>query len=513
MVPAAGLFFAGALLFMGADTVKADSTAEETIAKGVYIGSVDVGGMTEAEAREALDSYVTELMDTTFTLNGYNGSLEVTAEEMGVYVDTEDAVSRALAVAHTGNLIDRYKQTKDLESSNIVIDMNLQIDKQATAMLIYNESDELNVEAVDNGLTRENGEFVFVAGQVGYEVDIVSSVNSISDYLANEWDETVNEIALVTTEVEPKGTEEELALVSDLMGTFSTDFSTSSAGRKQNVTNGCSKINGTVLYPGEEFSVYEAVSPFTQDNGYELAGAYLNGATIESFGGGICQVSTTLYNAAIRAELEITMRYNHSMLVSYVPASDDAAIAGTYKDMRFINNTDAPIYLEGICSNGKITFNIYGHETRDSNRTVSFESEIISQEEATIQFNLDATQALGYWNVEQSAHLGTVSRLWKIVEVDGVEVSREVFNNSTYQASPKIITIGTAGATAEQLASLNAAIATNDEATVKSVVNALASGAAEVEVTPAADSTENTGETATESQTDESAGSSDEQTE
>jgi vancomycin resistance protein YoaR len=301
------------------------------------------------------------------------------------------------------------------------------------------------------------------------------------------WDGQSTEFELVVNEVEPRGTQEDLAMVTDVLGSFSTDFSSSGTGRKQNVTNGCAKINGTVIYPGEEFSVYEAVSPFTQANGYELAGSYSNGTTVESFGGGICQVSTTLYNAVIRAELDVTMRYNHSMLVSYVPASDDAAIAGTYKDLRFVNNTDLPIYLEGYCYNGIITFNIYGHETRDSNRKVSFESEIISQQAATIQFNLDSGQALGYWSVVQSAHLGTVSRLWKIVTVDGVEESREVFNNSTYQASPRIITIGTAGISAEQLASLNAAVATGDEATVKGVVNSFAGGTAQPqETTPSA---------------------------
>jgi hypothetical protein len=172
------------------------------------------------------------------------------------------------------------------------------------------------------------------------------------------------------------------------------------------------------------------------------------------------------------------------MLVSYVPASDDAAIAGTYKDMRFINNTDTPIYLEGYCYNGTITFNIYGHETRDSNRKVSFESEILSQEPATVQFNLDSGQGIGYWYVEQGAHQGTVSRLWKIVTVDGVEESREIFNKSTYQSSPKIITVGIAGLTAEQIATLNAAVATNDEATVRATVNALAAGATAAPATP-----------------------------
>jgi vancomycin resistance protein YoaR len=272
------------------------------------------------------------------------------------------------------------------------------------------------------------------------------------------------------------------------------------------VSNGCSKINGTVLYPGDEFSVYEAVSPFTQENGYELAGSYSNGTVVESFGGGICQVSTTLYNAVIRAELEVTMRYNHSMLVSYVPPSDDAAIAGTYKDMRFVNNTDSPIYIEGYCYNKTITFNIYGHETRASNRKISFESETLSQDAATLQFNLDSGQGIGYWSVVQSAHLGTSARLWKVVTVDGVEESREIFNKSTYQASPKIITVGIAGITADQLATLNAAIATNDEATVRATVNALAAGTTPATTETTTEPAATTDETAASETTAESAG-------
>jgi vancomycin resistance protein YoaR len=403
---------------------------------------------------------------------------------MGIAAKSREAAERAYAIAHNGNLIERYKKTKDLETEHVSIDMGITIDKQATAMAIYNQRDTLNVEAEDNSLKRENGTFVFVAGQTGYEVDIVSSVNEISSYLGTLWDGQTTSFELVTNEVEPRGTQEELAMVTDVLGSFSTDFGTSSSGRATNVTNGCNKINGTVLYPGDEFSVYAAISPFTQENGYELASAYSNGMVIESFGGGICQVSTTLYNAVIRAELEVTMRYNHSMLVSYVPASDDAAIAGTYKDMRFINNTDTPIYLEGYCYNGTITFNIYGHETRSSNRKISFESEILSQEPATVQFNLDSGQGIGYWYVEQGAHQGTVSRLWKIVTVDGVEESREIFNKSTYQSSPKIITVGIAGLTAEQIATLNAAVATNDEATVRATVNALAAGATAAPATP-----------------------------
>lgn len=447
----------------------------DTIEKGISIGNVDVGGMTEEEARSALEDYVNGLMDTTFTLQGETGSIQMTASDMGVTADTDTAVQEALAVGHAGSLINRYKTLQDLKKDNVVLDMHLSVDKQATAQKLYESAEDLAVGAEDNTLKRENGSFVFVPGKEGKEIDIVNSVYAINDFLAEGWDGTSNEIDLVTETVEPRGSEEELAQVKDLLGAYSTNFASSSAGRAQNVRNGVSKADGKILYPGEEFDLAKTVSPFTQENGYELAGAYQNGTTVESFGGGICQVATTLYNAVIRAELEVTMRFNHSMMVHYVEPSMDAAIAGDYKDLRFKNNLDAPVYIEGYCSGGIIYFNIYGKETRPANREISFESETVSTTEPKTEFNLDGSGALGSVNVVQSPHSGCIAQLWKVVKVDGVEQSREIFNKSNYQASPKIITIGTKDATKETLDALKAAVDTGDEGAVRSAAAALKS--------------------------------------
>ena len=190
---------------------------------------------------------------------------------------------------------------------------------------------------------------------------------------------------------------------------------------------------------------------------------------VESVGGGVCQVSTTLYNAIIRAELEVVQRFNHSMIVSYVDPSDDAAIAGTYKDFKFKNNLDDPIYIEGYCSGGIITFNVYGVEMRKEGREVSFHSETVSETEPEIQFNFDGSQPVGYYSVDQSPHKGIVARLWKTVKENGEVVSDEVFNNSNYKASPKIVTVGTAGASDEVLAAMQAAAGSQDESTVRSL--------------------------------------------
>ena len=273
---------------------------------------------------------------------------------------------------------------------------------------------------------------------------------------------------------EPAGTAEELAKVKDVLGTFTTSYSTSGGSRSANVANGCRLINGTTLYPGEEFSAYETVSPFSEANGYYMAGSYLNGQVVDSLGGGICQVSTTLYNAVLRAELEVTERYNHSMIVTYVDPSADAAIAeSSGKDFKFKNNTEYPIYIEGTTTSDKhITFTIYGVETRDSNREVSYESVVLERiNPDTEVIHADESRPVGYCSV-QSAHIGYKAQLWKVVRENGVEVSREQVNSSSYMKAPRSATVGVATEDPGAYDAIMAAIATNSIDQVKAVAGA-----------------------------------------
>ena len=129
--------------------------------------------------------------------------------------------------------------------------------------------------------------------------------------------------------------------------------------------------------PGDVLSGYECLQPFTTANGYKTAAAYENGQVVDSIGGGVCQLATTLYNASLEAEVEIIQRQNHSMIVTYVKPSRDAAIAGTYKDIKIQNNYSTPIYVEGYTSGRKLTFTIYGKETRPANRKVEYVSETL----------------------------------------------------------------------------------------------------------------------------------------
>ena len=464
----AGLVLGLALTGGGMEALAADVSSGDVIHTGVYIDGIDVSGMTEAEARAEIEDYAEELGAEILTLNIGDNQIETTLADLGLSCTNMDVVEEAVQLGKTGNIIQRYKDRKDLEHENRNYQLEWTLDSGLVSEFVNNECTQFDQEAVDATLEKNGNNFEYVAGTEGLLLDVDGSVNAIVDYIENEWDYTEGNVTLPVEIDEPRGSEEELSRVQDELGTYTTSFKSSNSNRSANIARGAELINGTVLYPGDTFSAYEAVSPFTTANGYYMAGSYLNGETVDSMGGGICQVSTTLYNAVIRAELEIVERSGHSMPVSYVDPAADAAIAGTYKDLKFTNNTDSPIYIEAYTSNKTITFSIYGEETRAANRTLVFTSTTVSTTPATTQIVADAGQPIGYI-VATNGNTGVVAELYKHVYIDGVEQEVTKVNKTTYRMFPRTITVGVAG-DPNLSNELQAAIATQDEALVNATL-------------------------------------------
>lgn len=451
------------------------SAQDKKIEAGIYAKDMDLSGMTTKEAEDKIRAYVDSFGDAEITLNAVDGgTIVATASELGLRWGNEGILYEAANFGRDGDILQCYKELRDLEYSNKVYDIVLDFDKSKIRSLIEENAEQYNQEAVNATMVRTDGGFQITEGQDGIVVDTEASTNAVYDYLSDEWNGTDCAVDLVITVDEPVGKAEDLAQVKDVLGTFTTSYSTSGGSRSANVANGCRLIDGTTLFPGEEFSAYDAVCPFTEANGYYMAGSYLNGQVVDSLGGGICQVSTTLYNAVLLSELDVTERYNHSMIVTYVDPSADAAIAeSSGKDFKFVNNTDYPIYIEGITTpNKNITFTIYGVETRDSNREVIYESVVLERtvpEEEVIY--ADESLPVGYCSV-QSAHIGYKAQLWKIVRENGVEISREQINSSSYMKAPRSATVGVSTADEGARNAIMAAIATNNIDEVKAVAGA-----------------------------------------
>lgn len=425
------------------------SSAEKTIVENVMIGNIQVGGMTSAEAEAAIADYVAQINEGTTILEGDLGDVEISNSELGLTCDASEAVEAAMAYGRTGNLLTRYKQRQAALSEPVQVPCTVALASGDATTVLRDHEDEIIQTAEPYKLERIDGEFQITEGQAGTVIDMEASVEALQNFYANEYTAENNRIAVSTKEEDASNTKAELEKVQDLLGTYTTSYN-SGAGRGTNIETGASLINGSVLFPGEELSADALMRPYDADHGYTLGGAYVNGKVEQSYGGGICQVSTTLYNAALYAELEIVSRQPHSMLVGYVDPARDAAIAGDVKDLKIANNTDAPIYIEAITSGGQLTFNIYGQEYRDANRTVEYESEVLSRSSAGVSYEEDPTLAAGAQVTESTGHSGATANLWKIVYIDGVEVSREKVNYSSYRTTNTIVRVGTMGAAVEE---------------------------------------------------------------
>ena len=457
----------GAALFLAAGApALADET--DTISKNVYIGGVNVSGMTEEQATKAVEEKLGKGTGGNYTVKIGDETTTATAENFGMEWTNREVVHEAMEVAKGGNLIKQYKDKKDLQVEPKNFEVAYAPNEQAVKTYVEKLAEEYNRDAEEGDITFANGYPEVTGGETGIAVNVDQSVSSIMKVL--EGDGT--ELTVVAEVQKPSVTKEELSQVKDVLGTATTYYG-SSYERNTNVEVGASKINGTLIMPGETFSVTAAVTPFNADNGYYPAPSYESGQVVDTYGGGICQVSTTLYNAVLKAELQVDERHNHTMLVSYVDPSKDAAIAEGLMDFVFTNNTDAPIYIYGVGYQGTLNFTIYGHETRDPNRSISFRSETLSQTDASTNVKLVAKsdQNIGYLNQTQSAHQGLEAVLWKdIVNADGTTDTVQV-NSSSYQASPAIYEVGIVSPNTQASAAIQTAIANNDLATVQAIIN------------------------------------------
>ncbi len=471
-------FLKQAALFCGLALAIAVFSSAETFAKeitiknGIYAGEISLSGMTEEEAHTAVAEYVNSLSNVEITLIAADDKeVVVTAGELGISWANEEIVAEAVTLGSRGNIVERYKALKDLENDNKIYPIEVDFDITLIDTVLSERCSQYDRDAIDMSLVLKNGVFTTKEGQTGFSLDVENSIDIVYDYLVGDWDHQACSIKLQIIETQPRGTEEELLQVKDVLGSFTSSYSTSGANRIGNIENGARLINGVTVYPGDEFSTCDLVTPFSEANGYYLAASYISGKVVDSLGGGICQVSSTLYNAVLLAELDVTERHNHSMIVAYMDPSADAAIAeSSGKDLRFINNTDYPIYVESYTTSDKtVTVNIYGVETRDAGRTVQYVSEVTETIAPTPDvITVDENQPLGIVSISD-AHTGYKARLWKVVYENGVEVSRELVNSSSYKMTPRSATVGVATADPNAYNEIMAAIATGDIIHVRNV--------------------------------------------
>ena len=470
IISGTGLLLLG-LLFpaAGCRQVYAQEKSSPEILEGVFIDSVNVSGMNKKEAVQAVEDHMREVKGYRIQLQIGDNVVSVPAGELGLDWANESVVDKALDFGQKGNIVKQYKARKDLEQEPVRLTLQYGADEASIETVLKEKCVVLDREPENATMTRTEDGFDIVPEKQGITLEVDEAQKTIQDYLSSQWRSGLGMVTLPAKITEAAHKASELQTVQDILGSASTDYSSSSANRAANIQRGTELLNGTVVYPGESVSVTELVIPFDEENGYAPAPSYENGEVVDSYGGGICQVSTTLYMSLLRAELEITERHNHSMIVNYVKPSMDAAISEGYKDLKFTNNLETPIYIEGYTSGGEVGFVVYGQEYRPEGRSVTYESETLETIEPEVE--LTASQdSFGTITQTGSPHTGYNACLWKIVSENGKETKEQV-NSSTYNMTPEKYSVGVRTDSAEAESKLRAAIDANDLNQVYEVIN------------------------------------------
>lgn len=227
----------------------------------------------------------------------------------------------------------------------------------------------------------------------------------------------------------------------NLLSSYSTSFASSSSNRATNVSLATNKINGKVLMPGEVFSFNNTVGKRTPQAGFKVAGVYMNGQVATDYGGGICQVSSTLYNAVLRANLEIVDRSNHMFEVGYVPIGTDATVSWGAPDFKFKNSRSYPIKIVTSSSNRKCIVKFYGLKESEE-----YDIEIVSYRTGSVPYRTtyttDSSLAAGQQKVIQRGSNGAKSVAYRIRKKNGQVISKELLSKDTYDPHNQIIAVG-----------------------------------------------------------------------
>ena len=228
----------------------------------------------------------------------------------------------------------------------------------------------------------------------------------------------------------------------DRLAVFTTRYDASATDRTTNLRIACQKINGTVLMPGETFSYNKTLGERTIAAGYKEAKIYSNGQVVDGLGGGICQISSTLYNAVLMSNLEIVERRNHQFVTSYLPAGRDATVVYGLTDFKFKNSRKYPVKINAGVQNGIATVSIYGIK-EEQEYTVSFETRTIATLPVTTKYIDDASLAEGQEVVTQKGATGLQTETYIIKSLNGSVVSKSLLSKDTYNAMQRIVKRGT----------------------------------------------------------------------
>ena len=486
----------------------------EKIISGVTIKGIEVSGLTKEEAMAKLETIYSEKLEKDLKLKYGEYESELNPTLMEVKYDIENAVNEAYLLGKDGNIfVNNYKILSTLIQKKD-INVNMTLNEEVTKQTINDMGQNLPGIMLESSYTVEGNKLIITKGKDGIVIDTDTLLNKVKNTLNNinkteEYIEipTTNksptpididkihsevykeakdayytknpftvypevegvdfdvEVAKKMIEAEnkeeyiiqlkitkPKVTIDQIGpeAFPDQLSTFKTRYDASDKDRTTNLILACKKLDGKVIMPGETFSYNATLGPRSTATGYKNAKVYENGEVVDGIGGGICQISSTLYNAALMADMEIVERRNHQFVTSYVGAGRDATVVYGLTDFKFKNTRKYPIKLKASSTGGIATIAIFGIKEEEREYTYTFKTNTISTIPFTTKYVEDASLQPGQEVVKQKGANGLVTQTYMTKMKNGKVISSQLLSKDTYSAMQKIIRRGKAKTTVQE---------------------------------------------------------------
>ena len=475
------------------------------IVKGIYIENVDVSNITEEEAKSILTELSDKTKQNEILFKYKEIETPITYEALEVNFDIDSAIKEAYSLGRSGNIFQNNFEILKTWINGKKIKLNFNIDEDVIKQVCENINNTSVDAVVEPSYYVENEKLIITSGKKGIKVKEDELLQTIRDTIKINGDSSViidvkvdevepsaidlekirseiykevkdayyttnpftiypevngvdfdienaktiisepkeqYEIPLIITKANKTVQEIGTEAFPDLLATFSTNYNAGDTNRTTNLKLSAGKINGTVLLPGDEFSYNKVVGERTIEAGYKMAATFSGGKVVDGLGGGICQISSTLYDAVVMANLDVTVRRNHQFVTSYLPGGKDATVVWGSQDFKFVNSRKYPVRITATVSGGVATVQVWGVKEE-----VEYDITIETKKTATIpyttQYVKDSTLPKGTQKVVQNGNNGSKYEAYKVMRLNGEVVSRTLLSKDTYNAKNKIVKIGT----------------------------------------------------------------------
>lgn len=342
------------------------SKYEGVIYPGIYLNDIDLSNTKVIDLKNIIDNEKKRILSGSLVINNVNGSYKYSYKEVGINVNDEDLNKKIISYNEN---IPRYKKISLIKNKRRYKTFNINgtFDNTVIDGFVKELEKKLNASPRNDGLiVDENHNVSYDKGTNGFILDTNSTSKKIKDALSKLKEETIVEVkgSIIKNEVKYK----ELSNINTKVSSYTTYF-VNAGNRGHNITLASSRLNNTVLMPGETFSYLKVVGPYGASNGYLPAPIYLNGDTATANGGGVCQLASTLYNAQLRAGLETVTRRGHTFAPAYVPKGLDATVYSTTTDYKFKNQYSYPIYIVSYVKGNYLTVDMWTNDAALGGKT------------------------------------------------------------------------------------------------------------------------------------------------